>query len=133
MQEEEKIETWNKKRIIVSFALIILLAVGAFFLKGYILSSSLFNSGVATKDVKGASTVDESAIDNSNTDSQPLPDVQKIVQEKLDTVKQELTNINVLDVASSSPQFQKIINDIQALQQYPHDQLKNVCKMICGN
>jgi hypothetical protein len=37
-----------------------------------------------------------------------------------------------MEVASSSPQVQKILNDIKALQQYPANQIKDLCRKICG-
>jgi len=131
MQEAEIVETWNKKKIIVSFFVIILLAACTFLLKNYILGSSFFKNNLA--EVKGVSTENEADINNSDSSSQSLSDAQKAIQEKLETVKQEMTNLNAMDIISSSPQFQKIVDDLRSLQQYPHSELKDVCKTICGN
>jgi hypothetical protein len=41
-----------------------------------------------------------------------------------------------VEIASSSPQMQKILNDIKSLEQYPANQAKEFCRQIyekiCG-
>ncbi len=138
MNDIENVETWNKKRIFIALTIIVLLIIGAYFFKNFVLNKDIFpkipqSLTNLTKDIKGISTNEDSSLTNSTSSSQPLSGVQKIIQEKLDTVKQEITTLNIQDIASSSPQFQKIINDLQSLQQYPRNELKDVCQKVCGD
>jgi predicted RNA-binding protein with EMAP domain len=36
------------------------------------------------------------------------------------------------EVASSSPQIQKVLNDIQGIKNLPADQARNTCMKICS-
>jgi uncharacterized membrane protein YvbJ len=111
-------ETWNKKRIILSIFLLTLLLIGVYFFRSGIFVSPSRQS----KSVKGASIT---AVD-------PGVNVQEAVKEKIDNLKQEVSNLDILEIASSSPQVQKVLNDIKALQQYPTNQIKELCRKICG-
>jgi len=115
-------ESWNKKRIVIAVILLILLAVGGFFFKTRILGQ---NSSGAGESVKGVAT-EEIAVPDIKVN------IQEAVKEKIDNLKQQVSNLNVSDIASSSPQVQKILNDIKALEQYPTNQLKEICRKICG-
>ena len=58
--------------------------------------------------------------------------MQKAVAEKIESLKQDVRGLNIVEIASSSPQVQKILNDIKFLEQYPANQAKEICKKICG-
>lgn len=58
-------------------------------------------------------------------------DIQKNVEEKLETIKEEVSSLKPLDVATSSPQVQKVLNDIKTLEQYPRNQAREICENIC--
>lgn len=119
-------DQWDKKKILLFFiASILLLAVG-YQIKTVTLgknfslnkdSVSLINS-----DVKGASVT-----------NQPQKDLRKDIQAQIDSLKSDAEDINLVDIASSSPQVQKVINDLKALQDYPSNQLRDVCKKVCRN
>ena len=112
-------ETWNKKRVFLSIFLLALLIIGG----GYLFRDKIFiSSSRQLKSVEGAST---STVDTA-------ANVQEAVREKIDNLKQEVSGLNLMEVASSSPQVQKILNDIKALQQYPENQIKDLCRKICG-
>jgi len=112
-------ETWNKKRVFLSIFLLALLIIGG----GYLFRDKIFiSSSRQLKSVEGAST---SRVDTA-------ANVQEAVREKIDNLKQEVSGLNLMEVASSSPQVQKILNDIKALQQYPENQIKDLCRKICG-
>jgi hypothetical protein len=121
MEEANEInkETWNKKRVFLGIFLLALLIIGG----GYFFRDKIFiNSSRQLKSVEGAST---SAVDTATN-------VPEAVKEKIDNLKQEVSGLNLMEVASSSPQVQKILNDIKALQQYPANQIKDLCRKICG-
>jgi uncharacterized protein involved in exopolysaccharide biosynthesis len=112
-------ETWNKKRVFLGIFLLSLLIIGG----GYLFRDKIFiSSSRQLKSVEGAST---STVDTA-------ANVQETVKEKIDNLKQEVSGLNLMEVASSSSQVQKILNDIKALQQYPANQIKDLCRKICG-
>jgi hypothetical protein len=72
-------------------------------------------------------------VKGANTESiSPLPDIKQGIQNQIDSLKSEAQNINVVDIATSSPQVQKVINDLKAIQDYPKNQLKTTCEKICS-
>jgi hypothetical protein len=123
MEEVNSVETWNKKRIIIAIILVALLVVGGCLLKVYVLDK---NSSGIKKSVKSAS------VEVGNLDPDSKIDVQGVVRERINNLKQEVSGLNVLEIATSSPQVQKILNDIKALEQYPANQIKDICRKICG-
>lgn len=115
-------ETWNKKRVFFGIFLLLLLIVG-----GYLLKTRVFtDQSQQLKSVEGVSI---------KTDV-PQPDLganlQETVKEKINDIKQEVSGLNIVEIASSSPQMQKVLNDIKDLQQYPTNQIKELCRKICG-
>jgi hypothetical protein len=132
MQNVEEKEEWNKKRIIIAICFASILLVGiAYFLKNAIFDD---DRKLSSKAIQGAKTEKE------NTETQVGEAVSKdaflplktSIKEKLDILKKEVANLNVEDIASSSPQIQKIINDFNSLKQYPVDEIKDICREICG-
>ena len=121
---KEKIE-WDKKKIIVFVIFLLILLVGLYKLKAVVLDQNSQpvskNQTSFKKDVKSAS------IDNSGAQS-----IKKSVQDEVSKLKSEAQNINVVDIATSSPQVQKVINDLKALQEFPNNQLKQTCEKICS-
>lgn len=129
MEEIRSEESWNKKRIFAAFFLIILLAIGGYFFKTKITDGkSSFPQGIL-KSVKGTSSVKE---EDKKQEKNLGINVQKAVQEKINSLKQEVYGLDIMEIASSSPQVQKILNDIKALEQYPVNQAQEICKKICG-
>ena len=126
MEEIKSEESWNKTRIFAAFFLIILLAIGGYLFKTRVLGTNPTFSN-PFKSVKSAS----SEQNNGNRESLNVG-LQKAVKDQLDNLKQEVSRLNIIEVASSSPQVQKIINDIKSLEQYPTNQAKEICRKICG-
>ena len=124
MKELKKEEEWDRKRIIIFLILLFVLAVIGYELKRYFLDKNLNTTppNLVKNDVKGAST-------------QNLPSAQSIkqnIQGEINTLRNEAQNINIVDIASSSPQVQKVINDLKAIQNYPSNQIKDVCEKVCS-
>lgn len=123
--EEVKIgESWNKKRIFTALFLVILLAAGVYIFKSRFLG--LESSPSDPKSVKGVSVKDKENKEDIATD------IKEAVKGKINSLKQEVSSLNIMEIASSSPQIQKIINDIKVLEQYPTNQAKEICRQICG-
>lgn len=123
MEEVNEGASWNKKRIFAALILILLLAIGGYFFKTRILDENL---SPQTKSIKGISTAEKT------TEPPFRTSIQDAVKEKINSLKQEVAGLNISEIASSSPQVQKILNDIKALEQYPTNQVKEICKKICG-
>lgn len=123
MEEIKNEESWNKKRIFTALFLIILLAVGVYFFKSLFLDASL--SPQDPKAVKGVT-------DEKKEKEDFKMEIQEAVKEKINSLRQDVSSLNIMEVASSSPQIQKIINDIKSLEQYPTNQARELCKQICS-
>ena len=118
-QRKEEFE-WDKKKIILFVAgVTLLIIVSLVFRKMMIAGQETATNPTA---VKGASTQALPA----------LPDVRQNIQNQIENIKNEAQNINVVDVATSSPQVQKVINDLKAIQNYPKNQLRQTCEQICN-
>lgn len=121
MEEVIVKESWNKKRIFAALLLIILLVAGVYFFK-----SRLLDLNLSPTSVKGISSEEKKEKEDFQID------IQGAVKEKIESLKQEVSSLNIMEVASSSPQIQKIINDIKSLEQYPTNQARELCKQICS-
>lgn len=123
-------EKWDKKKIIMAIFILIFLAVGGIGVKTYLLDST-FSKSIGdpslSKEIKGTS------ISPSPTAS--LPSARQIgegVVQNLNNIQEEISKINVQELATSSPQIQKIVNDIKALPSVPGQQVKDICIKVCS-
>lgn len=125
MKEVKEKESWNYKRIIIVVFLLITLAIGGFYIK----SNYFKDTSSPALSVKG-----ESVEINENLEKEEEINInlQDALKERIQNLKKEAGNLNVLDIASSSPEIQKIINDIKGLEEYPQNQFKNICRQLCG-
>lgn len=100
---------------------------------GFGQSQDLTTKPSSTKSVEGAKTSSDSQ-DSAESSSPPensgLPNID--VSEKLEALKKEAGKIDVDQIASSSPQIQKVLNDLKALEKVPQNQAKNMCLNICN-
>jgi hypothetical protein len=123
MKEAIKIEeTWDKKKIVIGIALLLVLLGCLVYFSGIykIKSASSENAGSQLKKtVKGVET-------SINAEG-----IKKAVQQKIEEIKTEAGSIDLVEIASSSPQVQKVINDLKALEKYPSDQAKGMCQKLC--
>ena len=116
-------ESWDIKKIL---GLLLILIIVAFGFKMFILDKKFqqgSNSEPATA-VQGLST-------QNNPNPSPL-NIQKSFDTNLSNLKKEVNNINVAEIASSSPQVQKVLNDLKNLQNLPQSQAKDACLKICN-
>lgn len=111
---------------------IIILALVA-IIGGLLLYLSLFlflgknKLSLSKKSVKGISVQKQ-----ENASLPSASHLQNSLQQKLDYIKQEVSKLDIKDIASSSPQVQKLIKDLNALKDYPANQIKEVCQNICN-
>ena len=126
MKEAPVEETWNKKRIFIAIlALIVILCFSIFSYKRMVLDNNQAfpKKSIQELSVKGVSSQAEKQAVN----------ITKDFESKLTDIKKEVGKIDIVEIASSSPQVQKVINDLKALQNYPKDQAKDMCEKICNS
>lgn len=114
-------EVWDVKKIIM---LVIIVGLGIFGLKTFVLDKNVLQANNSAQ-VEGTST---KSIDTIS----PAKDLQQSVQTGFDNLKNEVSNINVVEVATSTPAVQKVINDLKNLQNLPQSQAKDACLKICS-
>ncbi|OGH20668.1 MAG: hypothetical protein A3D74_05190 [Candidatus Levybacteria bacterium RIFCSPHIGHO2_02_FULL_37_13] len=117
-------ELMNKKRIVIVVFILIILGLAGYFGKTFILEKNKFD--LFGKSVKGISTQKQ-----ENASLPSASSLQNSLQQKLDYIKQETSKLDIAEIASSSPQIQKLIKDLNSLKNYPSDQIKEVCQNIC--
>jgi conjugal transfer/entry exclusion protein len=122
-EAKREVIEWDKKKII-------LFTIGAVILVGIgLIVREIMFAGAQTP----SSLSSQTSVKGANTEIvNPLPDIKQGIQNQIDSLKNEAQNINMVDVATSSPQVQKVINDLKALQDYPKNQLKQTCENICN-
>ena len=135
-------QAWDKKKIIITLFILCIIAGLAYTAKIFVLGKNqqsrikpIVNS---PSNVKGASTDAQS--DSSSEEKNQAPvfsfsasNIQTTAQEKLNSIKKQVEDLNIQDIASSSPQIQKMINDLKSLENYPKNQAKQMCENICKN
>ena len=135
MEKVKEEESWNKKRIFAALFLLIALLAGFFFFKTYVLDInsdlSWKEDAQSEKSVKGVNDEENSDMGNRGIGGLKV-DIQNAVKEKIDDLQTQVTTLDVAEIASSSPQIQKIINDIKSLEKYPTNQAKEICRQVCG-
>src|SRR3989344_7457163 len=117
-ERDEDLRPWDRKKILFAFLALALLTFAFFYFK-----ESLFPQ-------QGEVGIKSSVGKNLNQNREVLGATQR-VRERIEEIQENVTNLNVVDVATSSPQIQKVISDIKALENLPRDQAKNACEQIC--
>lgn len=126
MQQKEKKEEiqWDKKKIILTvFVAILLIGIG-FEIKSVFLGESLEPIAKVSQNsnaqIKGASTTD---LTNG---------IKQSFSDNINSIKAQAQNIDIAEIASSSPQVQKVISDLKGLKDLPKNQIKSACEKICN-
>lgn len=127
MEEAQGYETWDVKRI---FAAVILLSIIGLSFKVLVLDKKNSNSlSSKSESVQGVSIQETPTPAPASISSN---DLKRNIENKLNDLKKEVNNINVVEIASSTPAVQKVINDLKNLQSLPQSEAKNVCLKICS-
>lgn len=123
-------EVWDKKKVTIGVFLIGISIIAAVAVKMFVFTDNQNLSANSTEQSKrhilGNKTEGQgsSAVSNLKT----IPDS---VREKIAAIKEQITHLDAGDIASSSPQVQKVLQDIQALKDYPHNQARELCENMC--
>lgn len=127
IEADEELE-WDKKKIFITLGVVALFLTGGFAAKVFLLGSHTALPSFQ-QDVKGASTVNSSAQTSSPIQ---LPS-STAVQQKIASLEQQASQISVKDIASTSPQIQAIVQQLQNLPQMPGNVAKQTCMQLCNN
>lgn len=118
-----KKRTYDKRK--VALIAIALLIVIMFLLLG--------STNIDTDKIKKTGQSFKKEVGGTSTKSiNPVSDIKNALEDQIETIQKEAKNINIAEVASSSPQIQKIIKDLKSLENVPADQAKNLCEKICS-
>lgn len=124
MEVVEERRSWDPRKIIVFLFLIAVL--GLSFKSLFFNKKGLTNFTRKSIGVAGVNTVQPSPNQNSSNG------LKKNVENKLNDLKNEVNQINVVEVATSTPAVQKVLNDIKGLQNLPQSEARNACLKICN-
>ncbi len=58
-------------------------------------------------------------------------EMQDSAQERLEKIKEQVSQLSAADLLTSSPQIDKVMQDLESLKQYPKNQVKDACRNIC--
>jgi hypothetical protein len=122
VKKEEEFE-WDKRRIITTlfFGVVVLLLV-----------LELKNKLIPNTGILGESTVKKSYEIKKPEVQGPNLDVESKVGTAIEDIKSNINEINPEEVASSSPQIQKVLQDIQGLKDLPSDKARSTCLKLCS-
>ncbi len=120
MRKNEEVEDipWDKKKVVIGVLIVLVVIFALLYFKERFLPTK-------QTDVKG--TMAENKIS-----TQSLPDPAQKIHQNIDQIKQNVSTLNVVDVATSSPQVQKVLSDIKNLENYPKNQARQACEKICA-
>ena len=129
-QEEKYEEVWDIRKIIAGVVILLLLIAGGIAAKELILGEKLHVPTVSLPSVKGIQTFN--APDQVSHVKITLPS-QQDVQNQIKNIQEQVGNINVAEIASSSPQVQQVLKQIENLPSGPESQVKDACMRLCNN
>lgn len=122
-KDEEEDLVWDKKRILIGIGIILILLIGAREIKTRFFPETSILGESTTKKANDIRKPDVSSPD-LNISSQ--------VNTSLEDVKENIGNIDPEEVATSSPQIQKVLRDIQGIKNLPVEKAKDACYNICS-
>lgn len=124
-------ESWNKKRIFFGLNILVILIVGLVTFKVLVLDKNQdFGKNPVLKNSKSVEGANTNV--NSLTQDNTASNLKTNIQDQLNTIKQEASGINLAEIATSSPQVQKVIDDIKSIQNLPRNQAKDFCEQVCS-
>lgn len=121
-KEPEDDSEWDKKKISIG---LIILALG---LIGFMEAKSRF---FPNTEVLGTSAVNRSTEIRKPDVKTPKIDLQSELGVSIDDIKNNISNLDAKEVASSSPQIQKVLNDIESIKDMPTNEARDACMKIC--
>lgn len=115
-------DVWDKKKVATALAIFIFALAGFIFARNYFFPKKNMPN-LLTADVKGIQTQKMPAF--------TLPSANDVSMQ-LQKIQNQVTQVNVGEIASSSPQIQQIIKEIQNLPNLPKNIAKQACENLCS-
>lgn len=130
-EEEDLEEVWDFRKIAVGITFLLFLILGGIIGKRILFHESLdpMSFVPSLPSVKGVSTYFQPQ-DGSHTKIS-LPTSQD-VQNQIQQIQQQVTHLDVNDIATASPQVQQVLKQLQQLPEGPVGQVKAACMRLCG-
>ena len=131
-KEEKYIEVWDIRKIIAGVLVLLVLIVGGVVAKRIIFHESLSPSSFIPKmpSVKGLQTFN--APDQVSHMKITLPSQGDVVNQ-VQNIRSQVSNLNMAEIASSSPQVQEVLKQIENLPNAGTNQAKEACMRLCNN
>ena len=116
-------EVWDKKRVVIGFFVLVILVIGIVVVKNvYFPNFHLPGSSVLGVQTQ-RETIKPVHFSLPSTDG---------VEQKIQDIQEQAKHINVSDMASSSPQVQAILKQLQDLPNLPKNVAKQACIDLCS-
>lgn len=136
MEEQEYEEYWDRKKVLTGVFLFVIVGGLVYYYRPLILGQTMqaFTSQVEkltskpTKQVAGVETMRSTP--NGPSTPKILPNAQDL-QKKIEELTKQVKSLSVSDVASSSPQVQKVLDDLKSLESLPSTKAREACENIC--
>ena len=122
-KKEEDDLVWDKKRILIGTGIILLLIIGAGEIKSRFFPET---------NILGESTTKKTSELEKPRVNSPDIDLQSQLSTSIENIKESVSSIDPEEVASSSPQIQKVLRDIQGIRNLPTDKARQACYSICS-
>ena len=122
-KKEEADDQWDKKKILTFLFFGIVALLIAFEIK---------QATLGDKSILGESTTKKSSEIKKPNIETPRVNVESQVSSTVEDIKKSISEIDAKEVASSSPQIQKVLNDIQGIRDLPINRAKEACFKICS-
>lgn len=114
VMEQEQV-SWDYRKIALG-----LLILGIIGWLGYQMTKP-------TEKVAGAKTVKQERTQTKV--AAPQIDIQR----KITDITEQISQLDMQEVAASSPQVQKVLKDMEGLKDLPKNEAKNACMQICSS
>lgn len=113
--------SWSYKKIAIGVIVVGILALIVYSQRDHIASYK-----TPQKEVAGIETTRQK---QSSETKVTIPKVD--LQEKITDITEQISKLDVGEVAASSPQVQKVLKDMESLKDVPRSQAKDACMSIC--
>ena len=118
-KEPEADYEWDKKRIAIFVLFSAIIILGALELKRIFLPNTSILGASVEKPVEKPSVKPPSFNFSS-------------VESAISDIKENVESLDAEEIASSSPQIQKVLRDIQGIKDLPANQAREMCLKVCS-
>lgn len=123
-KEEVSGEEWDKKKVIITAFFVVVAVLAVREIKTTFFSN---NDEVLGQNVSAS----PAPIKKPDVDI-PRVNVVKQVGLRMNEIKKNIEGLNPQEVASSSPQIQKVLRDMEGLKDLPSNEAKSMCVKLCS-